>query len=188
MIKDINSRILAKRSLCATVSATATGAAVDTGAAVSRGFLMMTDGGLDCTGGKTWTLTFEDSNDGVTYAAVDDAVLSGTLSATATRAYTTLTMTDVGVDADDFTIGTRVYELDTNGTITAGNVAVDISASTAKADVCTAIIAAINSDPLAVATAAQGAGFTVVITARTEDATTGNAIATTENLWSKTYK
>jgi hypothetical protein len=184
MRKDLNAGLIAKRSLCKSVTATATGDAVDTGSAPVKGFLVVTDGGLDCTGGKAWTLTFEGSNDDSSYAQIDDAEINGKLSATATRAFTTLEMTGVGVDADTFTIGTRVYELDTAATptITAGRVRVDISGGATAADVCAAIILAINNDASAVATAAAGAGDTVVITAITEDATTGNAIATTEAL------
>lgn len=184
MKKDLANLFGARPTLCQSVTATTTGTSVDTQGAAGAAIVIATDGTLDCTGGKTWTWKLQDSADGSTFADVDDSKMSGSLTSTAVKAFTTLTMTDVGVDADDFTIGTRVYELDTAAvpTITAGHVRVDCSASVAKADVCTAIIYAINNDVDAVATAAQGAGFTVVITAKTEDATTGNAIVTTENL------
>lgn len=43
------------------------------------------------------------------------------------KATETLTISGVAIDGETLTIGTRVYEFDTDGSITAGNVSVDIS-------------------------------------------------------------
>lgn len=184
-MRDLNARMMNKRSLCQSVTATTTGAAVDSGSAPVKGIAIVTNGGLDCTGGKTWTLTLEDSNDGSTYAAVDDIKLNGKLSATATRATETHTMAvGGGIDAEYVTIGTRLYEYDTDaapGAITAGRVRVDISAAADAAACSAALTLAINGDPDAVVTAVDAGGGVVVVTAITEIAATGNAIVATDN-------
>lgn len=75
---------------------------------------------------------------------------------------------------ETFTAGTNVFDAATLGTTTAG---VDCSAANAVTD----LVAAITADPDAVVTAADGAGDTVVLTAKTAGAD-ANSYATTETL------
>lgn len=92
----------------------------------------------------------------------------------------TLTFTGATSDEETVTIGTRVYEFDTDSSITAGRVAVDISGgATAPASV-TALVAAINADSSAVVYAFDGTGDTVVVFAKTPG-TAGNSLAKATN-------
>jgi phage tail sheath gpL-like len=91
----------------------------------------------------------------------------------------TLTFTGVVTDGQTVTIGTRVYEFDTNATVTAGNVAVDVSGGATASAAVTALVAAITGDTSAVVTAVDGAGDTVVVTAKTKGAA-ANSYASTE--------
>lgn len=91
----------------------------------------------------------------------------------------TLTFSGVVADGQTVTIGSRVYEFDTNSSITSGHVAVDVSGGVTASAAVTALVAAITGDTSAVVTAADGAGDTVVVTAKTKG-TAANSYATTE--------
>jgi len=93
-----------------------------------------------------------------------------------------LTVADNCVDNDTFTIGSTVYEISVDGTITEGNiVAGGVADCHLKAAVGPALVAAINgrtaTDGM---TAVLTSAFVVTVTATgTDIAATGNAIATT---------
>ena len=91
----------------------------------------------------------------------------------------TLTLTGVVADGQTVTIGSRVYEFDTNSSVTSGNVAVDVSGGVTASAAVTALVAAITADASAVVTAVDGAGDTVVCTAKVKG-TAANSYATTE--------
>jgi hypothetical protein len=183
-MKDLAGNLKTGKSLLQSVTATTTGAIVDTIGYLSKMLLFLTNGSLNCTGGNTWTLTIEDGDtlaaDGSLSdaAAVDDSLLVGSLAAAADAAVGTLTFTGGVSDGQTITIGTRVYEFDTNGAVTAGNVAVDVSAGAGAAAAIIALAAAINADASAVVTAYDGAGDTLVATAITAG-TAGNSLAST---------
>ncbi|NLE04716.1 MAG: hypothetical protein GX638_07950, partial [Crenarchaeota archaeon] len=88
-------------------------------------------------------------------------------------------------DGDIVTIGTRVYEFDTDanpGDITAGRVRVDVSDVATASAAVTALVTAINGDTSAVVTAADGEPDTVVVTAKnTYSGSAGNTIVFTKN-------
>lgn len=105
-------------------------------------------------------------------------VITGT-PVNAVAATGTLTFTGVVADAQTVTIGTRVYEFDTNAAVTEGHIAVDVSGGVTAAAAVTALVAAITGDTDAVVTAVDGAGDTVVVTAKIAGVS-GNAIATTK--------
>jgi len=101
------------------------------------------------------------------------------------QATQTLTFADVGVDNETFTIGTNVYEITIDGTVTEGNIAVEdvpgtpTSGVLTKADIPGYCAREINAHDGQVTAVADG--FTVIITATKVDiAATANAIATTE--------
>jgi len=56
-----------------------------------------------------------------------------------------LLQTGVGVDGDLVTVGSEVYELDTDSSVGAGNVAVDISGGATAEDTIDALVLAINA-------------------------------------------
>lgn len=83
-------------------------------------------------------------------------------------------------DGDTVTIGTRVYEFDTDASVSGSNVLVDVSGGATAPDAVTALVAAINADTSAVVYAADGAGDTVVVFAKAAG-TAGNSIALAED-------
>jgi phage tail sheath gpL-like len=91
----------------------------------------------------------------------------------------TLTFTGVAIDTQTVTIGDDVYEFDTDSTYTAGNIPVDISGGATAPAAVTALVAAITANTASLFDAADGAGDTVVLTAKTKG-TASNGIATTE--------
>lgn len=91
----------------------------------------------------------------------------------------TLTFTDVAIDTQTVTIGTEVYEFTTDGEIPAAHIAVDISAGATAPAAVTALVAAITANTASLWTAVDGAGDTVVISAKTKGAAM-NGTATTE--------
>lgn len=99
----------------------------------------------------------------------------------AVQATGTLTISGVGVDGETITIGTDIYELDTDDSYTAGNIQVDISGGATASDVVTALVAAITASGDGTYSGADGAGDTVDITFGTYG-TTGNSTATTETM------
>lgn len=97
----------------------------------------------------------------------------------AVQATGTLTCSDAVSDGETVTIGDDVYEFDTDSSVTAGNIAVDVSGGATASDAVTALVAAITASGDGTYSAADGAGDTVVITYGTYG-TVGNAVATTE--------
>jgi len=183
MSKDFRNNFAPAKSIHQSCTSTTTGSIVDLLGYDTKGLLVITDAPAT-DGTNKWTLSFQ-HGDSATLgdaATVGDSDLDGTLTATATRAYGTLTFTGTTSDGETVTLGTRVYEFDTNGAVTAGRVAVDISAGNSAAQSITALVAAITADASAVVTAEDGAGDTMVATAITTDATTGNAIASTKTV------
>ena len=181
MSKDFRNNFAPARSIHQSCSATTTGSIVDLLGYDTKGLLVITDS-VTPDGTNKWTLIFQHGDVATLTdaATVLNADLDGTLTATATRATGTLTFTGTTSDTEYVTIGTRVYEFDTNGSVTAGRVAVDISGGNNAAQSVTALVAAINADASAVVTAEDGSGDTVVVTAITTNATTGNAITSTK--------
>ena len=177
MSKDFKNNFAPAKSIHQSCSSTTTGSIVDLLGYDTKGLLVVTDS-VTPDGTDKWTLIFQHGDVATLTdaATVLNADLDGTLTATATRAYGTLTFTGVTSDGEICTLGSRVYEFDTNGAVTAGRVAVDISGGNSAAQSIVALAAAINADASAVVTAEDGAGDTLVATAITTDATTGNAI------------
>lgn len=97
----------------------------------------------------------------------------------AVNAIGTLTFTGVVSDGETVTIGARVYEFDTDSSVTGGNIAVDVSGGATAAEAVTALVAAITADGTATVTAVDGADDTVVVTAKIAG-TAANATATTK--------
>ena len=186
--RDFNNNYAPAKTIHQSCTSTTTGSIVDLLGYGTRGLLVVTDAAT-CSGTNKWTLTFEhgDSATLADAATVGDGLLAGTLTAAATKATQTLTFTGGTSDGEIATIGSRVYEFDTNGAVTAGRVAVDISGGASAAQSVTALVAAINGDASAVVTAADGAGDTVVVTAITAVAATGNAIASTKTIANATW-
>lgn len=74
-----------------------------------------------------------------------------------------VTLSGDGADADTLTVNGVVFELDTDSSITAGNVAVDVSASVTNTDVVTALVTAINGNANCQATARDLTGGVMLI-------------------------
>lgn len=91
----------------------------------------------------------------------------------------TLTFSDVVADGQTVTIGTDVYEFDTDASVTEGNILVDVSGGVTASAAVTALVAKITSDGDGTYSAVDGAGDTVVVTAATKGVA-GDLIATTE--------
>jgi len=102
------------------------------------------------------------------------------------KAAGTLTFTGVVADGQTVTIGASVYEFDTGGGVTPGNVAVNVSGGVTAPLAVTALVAAITGDAAAVVTAADGTGDTVVCTAKAWG-TAPNAYATTTTCTNATW-
>ena len=107
----------------------------------------------------------------------DNAVASATPVSTA-KATATLTFTDAVSDGETVTIGEDVYEFDTaaTSTITEGNIRVNVNAAQTATAAVTALVAAITGNTGSVVVAVDGAGDTVVLTAK-EYGADGNSIA-----------
>jgi phage tail sheath gpL-like len=97
----------------------------------------------------------------------------------AVNAVGTLTFTGVVADTQLVTIGSDIYEFDTNSTITSGHIAVDVSGGVTAPEAVTALVAAITANTSSVVTAVDGTGDTVVATAKIAGVI-GNSIVTTE--------
>jgi hypothetical protein len=111
-------------------------------------------------------------------ASVVTAFTGGT-SVSAAAATGVLTFSGVVADGQTVTIGTDVYEFDTDASVTAGNILVDVSGGATAADAVTALVAAVTASGDGTYSAADGAGDTVDVTYGTTG-TTGNSVATTE--------
>lgn len=95
-----------------------------------------------------------------------------------TKSTGTLTFAGVVNDGQTVTIGTKVFEFDTNSSVGAGNIAVDVSGGASAAQAVTALVAAIVANAATLDfTAVDGAGDTVVVTWDYEG-TAGNVAST----------
>lgn len=95
-----------------------------------------------------------------------------------TKSTGTLTFAGVTSDGETVTIGTKVFEFDTDSSVGAGNIAVDVSAGASAAQSVTALVAAIVANAATLDfTAVDGAGDTVVVTWDYEGAA-GNVAST----------
>jgi hypothetical protein len=88
-----------------------------------------------------------------------------------------LTLTGAVSDGETVTIGDDVYEFDTNASVTAGNILVDVSAGATAPDAITALVSAITASGTEPITATDGAGDTVDIVADVKG-TLANSIGT----------
>ena len=181
--RDFNNNYAPAKTIHQSCTSTTTGSIVDMLGYGTRGLLVVTDAAT-CSGTNKWTLTFQHGDVATLTdaATVGDGLLAGTLTAAATKATQTLTFSGATSDGETATIGSRVYEFDTNGAVTSGRVAVDVSGGASASQSVTALVTAINADASAAVTAAAGGGDTVVVTAITAVAATGNAIASTETI------
>lgn len=91
----------------------------------------------------------------------------------------TLTFSGVVADGETVSIGTDIYEFDTDASVTSGNIAVDVSGGVTASDAVTALVSAITASGDGTYSGADGAGDTVVVTATTKGVA-GDSIATTE--------
>lgn len=91
-----------------------------------------------------------------------------------------ITFTGVTSDTEKVNIGSITYEFDTNGSVTAGNVTVDISLGNSAIQSATALVASINSDVLSVVYATLGETSGTVDIAGIGDGVAGSLVATTE--------
>lgn len=104
---------------------------------------------------------------------------SGATPVNPKKATGTLTISGVVADGQTVTIGSKVYEFDTNSTVTAGNIAVDVSGGLTAPAAVTALVSAITANDKVV-DAVDGAGDTVVVTAKAVG--TGGNVASTETM------
>jgi len=112
-------------------------------------------------------------------AKLDELTIENITPVNAVSATGTLTFSGVVADGQIVTIGSRIYEFDTDSSVTEGRVAVDVSGGVTASAAVTALVTSITGDASAVVTAVDGAGDTVVVTAKTKG-TVGNAYASTE--------
>ena len=125
----------------------------------------------------------------VTREALDDALNTATAKVkiglqtatpvNAVAATGTLTFTSTVSDGETVTIGTDVYEFDTDASVTSGNILVDVSGGATASAAVTALVAAITASDTVGVGGADGAGDTVTLTADTKG-TAANSFATTE--------
>lgn len=111
--------------------------------------------------------------------AIADAKQGFGTAVNAVAAAGTLTFSGVVADAQTVTIGSEVYEFKTSGDAAEGNIKVDVAGGVTAPAAVTALVAAITGHTASVVTAVDGAGDTVVVTAKVKGVS-GNAIATTE--------
>jgi len=111
-------------------------------------------------------------------AGINVKVLAGALQATGT-----LEISGDASDTETVTIGTDVYEFDTDAvpTYTAGRIRVDVTAGAGKAAAKAALIAAINGNASSLVVASDAGGDDMLATAK-EHGTGGNAIAKAEGM------
>lgn len=122
------------------------------------------------------TIAINETGNAKTVTVVHNTNANATGAATAATG--TITLDGDVADGETVTIGTRVYEFDTNSSIT-GDVAVDVSGGVDKATAQAALLAAVNGDGSAVASLGAFAADASTVTADTVG-TGGNSIATTE--------
>lgn len=99
-------------------------------------------------------------------------VTSGSAPVNSVGALKSIDFTDVVADTQTVTIGTRVYEFDTNSSVTSGRVAVDVSGGVTPSMAATALALAITEDTSAVVSA----------TVQTEEATATDVVALVEGV------
>jgi len=90
-----------------------------------------------------------------------------------------LTFAGAVSDGETVTIGTDIYEFDTDAEVTEGNILVDVSGGATAADAVTALVAAIAANTGSLVSAVDGTGDVVNVTAKTKGAA-GNDIDSTE--------
>ncbi len=105
--------------------------------------------------------------------AANDVIADVSVAATGV-----LTFDGVVTDGETVTIGTDIYEFDTDASVTGTNILVDVSAGATAADAVTALAAAITASDTVGVGGVDGAGDIVVLTADTAGAA-GNEIGTT---------
>jgi len=142
-------------------------------AVAHTGIVLKANGGFYEMAEKTGNLSFD----------VINAITSADAGVHATG---TLTFTSDAVDGDTVTIGDDVYEFDTNGVFTPGNIQVDVSAGATASAAVTALVAAITASTTEDVSAADGALDTVVVTS-VHSGVAGNAIATTQTCTNATW-
>ena len=145
-----------------------------TGSTVEGGIAQDVTG--DVTGNVTGDVTGDLTGD------VAGAVVASTLSTptatpvNAVAATSVLTMADVGVEGDLLVIGADTYELDTDASVTEGNILVDISGGASKTQTVTALVAAQVASGTEALTFTDNADDTMGIASDTAGVI-GNAIA-----------
>lgn len=124
---------------------------------------------------------------GLAYGIVVNSHTSGSIilvdgltayNETADPATGSLTFTGVVADGQTVTIGTEVYEFDTNSSVTSGHIAVDVSSGATASDAVTALVSAITANSSLV-TAIDDTGDVVKVTS-IGTGVSANSIATTE--------
>ena len=128
-----------------------------------------TTSGATITG--AWSVN-DDYNDAVVGGAFSFEVIA---KAAAAKATGTVTFSTGVVDGDTVTIGSEVYEFDSNSSVTSGHIAVTIAVGVSAANAAIALATALNADGNAVVGGLAGSGV-VTLTADTAGAA-GNAIA-----------
>jgi len=95
-----------------------------------------------------------------------------------TPTVTVLTVSGIPADGDTIEFGDDTYEFDTDGSVTAGNIAIDISASTNEDDVAVAIETAFNANSAYDVTAVDtpGTASETVLTFAVGGASTGDTV------------
>jgi len=97
-----------------------------------------------------------------------------------------LTISGVVTDGETVTIGSRVYEFDTDSSVSGSNVVVDVSAGLTAAIAVVALAQAINGDGSSVVSAVTDGASLVTVTADTAG-NSGNSIAVAETCANATW-
>lgn len=149
--------------------------------------------GEDIDGASSVTLTYQ--GDYKTLAPVGDgfsvispAALLATFATPVTPVAATgaLTFTGVVADGETVTIGSDVYEFDTDEEVGAGHILVDVSGGATASAAVTALVAAITASDTQGVGAADGTGDVVNLTADVKGAA-ANSIATTTDCTNATF-
>lgn len=112
------------------------------------------------------------------------AILSALISAGATHGTATLALGANVADGETVTIGTTVFEFDTDDDVTEGNVLVDVSGGVTPAAAATALEAAINAASLAVTAKKVGTAVVVIHDLPGQTLATTETLAGGGNAWS----
>lgn len=98
----------------------------------------------------------------------------------AVAAVSTLTFSGSVSDGEIVTIGTDVYEFDTDASVTGDNIAVDVSGGATAPDAVTALVAMITANATEPVSAVDGSGDTVVVTADVKGTDAESIVTTTD--------